>query len=538
MSKKRNSQLATPKSTNSNDELKKQNQELQKKITELNNIIEGYQAGEIGAEGRIKTLTEMQSNKVKMLLRSIDQLKKDLIKERSMQKDNVKAKLMDQYKKDIESQDFIISTLRALVGDEDKCDRALLAQLNKGPDRIRSATREELKMENSKLRGLLQACKEKQTKLELQISLNKQGVQPREIQKSKDAENNSTEYNKKAIDLEAELDDLKLKSTTEINEKTNNILELTKVLNDCKVELKGKDDKIQRLNDALEKSYAATKEKASFENEVNLLRAKCKALEKELEKSMRESVPRVDKEGDISKNEIELQNSEMLEEIKRLKLEIDQEKGLAKDQVGILENENKGLKDKIEELENTLKKLETEKGDKESMVGSLQQKISLHEENFEQQKKSIEESYNQLVNQLNTVNTEKNMLNEKYMKTLERLEELETQLQDKELEIEVYQAKLEEHDKEFANGKLGIGEAEDTLMAGDKATEISELKNTIKELKRREVELLEQLDEYQAKEKDNNENKKEVVSPNNDEINDREVNEGPTPNILMQPSEN
>lgn len=47
-----------------------------------------------------------------------------------------------------------MNALRALVNQEDKCDRAIVAALEKGPKRMRIASREELKIEINKYKSV------------------------------------------------------------------------------------------------------------------------------------------------------------------------------------------------------------------------------------------------------------------------------------------------------------------------------------------------------------------------------------------------
>jgi hypothetical protein len=47
-----------------------------------------------------------------------------------------------------------INVLRKVVGNEDKCDQAIAIELNKGPKRIRVASREELKMDINKYKNM------------------------------------------------------------------------------------------------------------------------------------------------------------------------------------------------------------------------------------------------------------------------------------------------------------------------------------------------------------------------------------------------
>lgn len=96
----------------------------------------------------------MNSQKVKALLRSIQNLKKELAKEKQLQKDSVRAQQIERLKKDIELQEIAINALRSVGPGEDQCDLAIKKALEKGPKRIRVASREELKMDIQKYKNI------------------------------------------------------------------------------------------------------------------------------------------------------------------------------------------------------------------------------------------------------------------------------------------------------------------------------------------------------------------------------------------------
>ena len=56
--------------------------------------------------------------------------------------------------KDIELLEITVNALRKLVNEEDRCDQAIRSELEKGPKRVRIASREELKMEINKFKNI------------------------------------------------------------------------------------------------------------------------------------------------------------------------------------------------------------------------------------------------------------------------------------------------------------------------------------------------------------------------------------------------
>ena len=129
------------------DELKAENQGLR-----LQN--EEFKKGNAGSDQQIKALNEIHSQKVRTLLKSINNLKKEVAKTKFEQKDNVRIQKNQRLEKDIELLEITVNALRKLVNEEDRCDAAIKAELERGPKRVRIASREELKMEINKYKNI------------------------------------------------------------------------------------------------------------------------------------------------------------------------------------------------------------------------------------------------------------------------------------------------------------------------------------------------------------------------------------------------
>jgi DNA mismatch repair ATPase MutS len=119
-------------------------------------------------------LTKVHGDKVKLLLNSLQLLKKEKAALESLGKEHKRSKLIEQLNKEILDQDLVIEVLRKNIYDEkgrDKgrelCDSIIVKALTKGPDRIRPLTREELRMEIDRLKaqGVVQEGKLKGTKI-------------------------------------------------------------------------------------------------------------------------------------------------------------------------------------------------------------------------------------------------------------------------------------------------------------------------------------------------------------------------------------
>ena len=84
-----------------------------------------FKKGNAGSEQQIKALNEMHSQKVRTLLKSINNLKKDVAKSKFEQKDNVRIQKNQRLEKDIEMLEITVNALRRCVNQEDKCDQAI-----------------------------------------------------------------------------------------------------------------------------------------------------------------------------------------------------------------------------------------------------------------------------------------------------------------------------------------------------------------------------------------------------------------------------
>jgi len=81
-------------------------------------------------------------------------LKKELARTQFEQKDNVRIQKIQRLEKDIEMMELGMNALRKSIGDEDICDKAITAELKKGPQRVRIASREEMKIDINKYKNI------------------------------------------------------------------------------------------------------------------------------------------------------------------------------------------------------------------------------------------------------------------------------------------------------------------------------------------------------------------------------------------------
>jgi hypothetical protein len=88
------------------------------------------------------------------LLKSINNLKKEVQQEKFEKKDNVRIQKIQKLEKDIELMEVGMGALRRHINSEMECDRIIVDALTKGPKRIRIASREELKIEINKFKSI------------------------------------------------------------------------------------------------------------------------------------------------------------------------------------------------------------------------------------------------------------------------------------------------------------------------------------------------------------------------------------------------
>jgi len=101
-------------------------------------------------------MNELHSQKTKALLKSINNLKREIAKLNEENKSNVRHKMTERLNDDIKLQEIAIDAMREMLGEsrEDEVNLFIKKKLTKGPARIRVLSREELKMEIKKYKNI------------------------------------------------------------------------------------------------------------------------------------------------------------------------------------------------------------------------------------------------------------------------------------------------------------------------------------------------------------------------------------------------
>ena len=137
------------------DKWKKEVELLRLKVNDYENIIAKLQSEDSQSDSKIENLTKLHAQKIRALMQSIQELKKQNATIRAQSKENNRSKLIEKLKTELVQQEIAIQALRDIINDNDKCDEQIITYLNKGPPRIRPQSREEMKMQIRKLQSKL-----------------------------------------------------------------------------------------------------------------------------------------------------------------------------------------------------------------------------------------------------------------------------------------------------------------------------------------------------------------------------------------------
>ncbi len=473
--------------------LRIKNLELEKQLKEQTAVVDSFKRGELGAENKIKALNEMNSAKIKCLLKSIDTLKKELSKQKMEQKDNVRAKIIDKLKSELNDQEKIIEILRKEISNEDRTDRAILEGMNKGPKRIRVATREELKIDNKKLKNqivlLRNQAKSKGGRNGEEGDLAKENVGNNNLsQRSGEISINLTEMD--GGNLQLELEEMNHKLNLDLKEKNEKILQLLEEMEETNIEKEGLNMGIQKYQQEINNLYKQLREMTHLENSLKIIGTKKIAIEEENER-LRNLINEkflLKEEENLDQNEIELENRGLLERITVLQDQLDGERKEMNSQVEGANKDNEKLIEQIHNMQQQLSQLDVEMEDtdltRKQIESSLKEKLI-----------KIEASLNQKSEKLKVISEDyKKILDEKegYLKRIQELEEklggMQVDLEDKKLEVEVFQAKIDDFEElvekmgqQIKELEVKEGEITDTGLAVDKG-KIEEMKRQVNDL--------------------------------------------------------
>jgi len=283
--------------------LKRKNADLEDQVKQLTRANQELQRGDGASEAKIKALSEMHSQKVKTLLKSIQLLKKEVQKEKFEKKDNVRAQKIEALNRDIQYCEVAINALRKLVNSEDKCDQAIKAELDKGPKRVRVASREELKMDVNKYKNmtlrLLELLKQHGVKQPPGFKVDAAaGSGLKEEKPDFDVNNLSAQASEAAeegvndADLhedKGKLEEQVVKLNLELKEKNEKLLELLEELEEVRIQVYARDKSVELQQKQIADLLEELRDARAADNDAKLLVYKQIALQEENQRLKKEN---------------------------------------------------------------------------------------------------------------------------------------------------------------------------------------------------------------------------------------------------------
>ena len=213
------------------EQLRKQVAQLQAQIADREAENAQLQGEDSAQDLKIEQLSKLQAQKVRALMRSIQELKKENATLKRQSAEHKRSDLIEKLKSEIDMQDVVIEALRSLVSDEEKCNKKIEEFLNRGPPRIRAVSREEMRIEIKKLKATIAGLQAKAKGAKAADDFDKlmsQSQPPEEEEKGVD-----TQHNEKIVELLEELENMRV----ELSSKDVKIEYLKKTIQKLNLEL-------------------------------------------------------------------------------------------------------------------------------------------------------------------------------------------------------------------------------------------------------------------------------------------------------------
>ena len=411
---------------------KKEAELLRLKVNDYENIIAKLKSEDSAEDIKFENLNKLHAQKIRALMTSIQDLKKQNATIRAQGKENNRSKLIEKLKTELVQQEIAIQALRDIINDNERCDEQIINYLNKGPPRIRPMSREEMKIQIRKLQG------------KLGISKKSKGDQA-------------------VDDLESMLNPSKSQEDEEFkvvdpmqNEK---IVELVEQIQNLQLDCRAKDSTIDHLRQQMRKTQEELMNYKNSEGEEKLLGFKYSGMESEKQNLIEK----------LSQNSNDV--GELQARLESAIIELRAKNDLVN-----------SLKKRLEDIASTRgsKEKESEKYRKE--LGQAMSALrGLEEENriLKENKERIMEELKSKAIELEEVNIRQEIFKDP------RSEKTESVADYKDMEIEALQSKLEEIQRS--------NNLPDSFMAAEKA-ETEKYKEKVKELYIQVAELQEEVE--------------------------------------------
>ncbi|WP_341815958.1 hypothetical protein [Wolbachia endosymbiont (group B) of Idaea biselata] len=442
-------------------ELKDENEKLQEKLKEMNELTE--QVKSLGEEKEIFAKffaaqaqqiedLELENEELKSKLEEIKKSYKELEAITQKRGEEFLAQFKEKSKEILDSQKELIERSKEFVNKIEM----LTVEIEKKDGKIRSLTQlnEVLEQEKKEMEDKNNA--QQQIILDQEEKIEKQGALITSLtDKNKDINETVKKDNEilraQNTDLESKVSQLKDKSDTQIKELKNQlkekqaeftqaeekILNLEKKLESSQQQLVQKNTGLtNQLQDLSSKLHAAEIKKKELEDEVNELKEKAKGKDAEVENLKQQ----LEKEKDELKDSISKLNAAETEK-KELEDEITKLQAHAEEKNAEVENlKQQSEKDKSDSS-NKLSATETEKKELESKIASLQEQVQTLEKGKEWESSGIDDSLKQTHSNLIE------MLEKKLAEQEKQIEQLQEKRKQEEDQAKANITKLQEEKK-------------------------------------------------------------------------------------------
>lgn len=456
------------------DKWKKEVELLRIKLNEYEETITRLKSDDSTQDAKIENLNKLHGQKIRALMQSIQELKKQNASIRALNKENNRSKLIEKLKTELLQQEIAIQALRELVNDNEKSDEQIIKYLNKGPPRIRPLSREEMKIKIRKLEAKLGITKKNpgdQAVDDLESMLN-----PSKSQVSEEFGLVDPLQNEKIVEIMEHVQNLQL----EIRSKDSVIEHLRSQIRKLQEDLqvyknKETEDRILGL-----KSDGVNSENQSMKERLAAHSSNVQELQLQLENALIELRSKNDIIASLKKN---LESMSMTrggkdKEVERLRKELNQ----AMNSIHHLENENGVIKAKydqlLEDLKNKNIELEEHKILATTSIKSVRHSV---DEYKDLEIAALQEKIQEIQKQSNLPDSFMAAEKAETEKYKEKVKELYIQVADLQEEVEFYQSEIVELKRQGAAKALASRVPDERVEFKEKVNYKEEFEKIVKE---------------------------------------------------------
>ena len=467
------------------DKWKKEVELLRFKINEYEETITKLKSDDSTQDTKIENLNKLHGQKIRALMQSIQELKKQNASIRALNKENNRSKLIEKLKTELLQQEIAIQGLRDLVSDNDRSDEQIIKYLNKGPPRIRPLSREEMKIKIRKLEARLGITKK--TPGDQAVDDLESLLDPSKSQVSEEFGLVDPLQNEKIVEIMEQVQNLQL----EIRSKDSIIEHLRSQIRRLQEELE-----LYRIKDTEDRILGVKSDGIKTENQtIKEKLAQHSGSVQELQLQLENALIEL-----RSKNDIVLSLKKNLEtmsstrggkdkEVERLRKELNQ----SMNSVHHLEKENGVIKAKYDQLLEELKNKNIEL-EEHKIIASSSVRVTKHsvEERVDDYKDleiaALQEKLQEIQKQSNLPETFMAAERAETEKYKEKVKELFMQVGDLQEEVEFYQTEIVELKRQGAAKALASRVPEEKPELTEKINYKEQFEKLVKELATLKVE--------------------------------------------------